>query len=237
MMIFYCQASLRMVWDWFAHTVVYTCTRCLAHNAMHCLHHFEHLVVHNIDSWNVGPPPCLSPRYMYGALPIGPFSRDYGKTGNISIKYVWPFRSEHALEWLKIFYNVNWIFGDTLYPWVSKIWLIYPTVHIKVLSNDSLLSNHYYLYVLYVNGDRWQLVSSRFSSIVGCYNIPYFHVIRCISLISAYSPISAYCSGFHPGFLSRGGGANTVIAELRGGNNYSSIFRDFHQRGKIIAHS
>ena len=31
-------------------TVVYTSTRCLAHNVMHCLHHFEHLIVHNIDS-------------------------------------------------------------------------------------------------------------------------------------------------------------------------------------------
>ena len=33
------------------------------------------------------------------------------------------------------------------------------------------------------------------------------------------------------------GGANAVIAGLRGDNNYSSVFRVVCQRGKIIAHS
>ena len=41
-------------WDWFTHT-----TRCYV---LHCLHHYECLVVHNIDSSNVGPSSCLSPR-------------------------------------------------------------------------------------------------------------------------------------------------------------------------------
>ena len=65
--IFHSLASMSM---WFTHTtrcklccytVVYTSTRCLAQAVAHYLHCFERLVVHNIDSLNVGPPPSLSP--------------------------------------------------------------------------------------------------------------------------------------------------------------------------------
>ena len=67
--ISHCLASLRKWWDWFTHTtrcklhcctVVYTSTGILAHDVMHYLHCFEHLVVHNVDNSNVGPPPSLS---------------------------------------------------------------------------------------------------------------------------------------------------------------------------------
>ena len=58
------------------YTVVYTSTRCLVHAVTYYLHCFERLVVHNIDSLNVGPPPCLSP--TQDAPPMGPFLRDYG---------------------------------------------------------------------------------------------------------------------------------------------------------------
>ena len=46
-----------MWWDWFTHTtrcklhgwiVVYTCTRCLAHDFMHYMHCFKHLLICNI---------------------------------------------------------------------------------------------------------------------------------------------------------------------------------------------
>ena len=57
-------------------TVVYTSTRCLAHNVTHYLHCFEHLAEHNIDSSSVGPLPSLSPRSRCTAH--GPFLRDYG---------------------------------------------------------------------------------------------------------------------------------------------------------------
>ena len=54
---FHCLDSLRMWWAWFAHTtrcklhcytVVYTSTRCLAHDVTHYLHYFAHFVVLNM---------------------------------------------------------------------------------------------------------------------------------------------------------------------------------------------
>ena len=56
----------RMWWDWFTYTtrcllhsctMVYTSTKCLAHHVTYYLHSFECLVVINIDSSNVSPPP------------------------------------------------------------------------------------------------------------------------------------------------------------------------------------
>ena len=46
----------------YAAAVVYTSRRCLAHDVTHYLHRFERLVIHNIDSSNVGPQPRLSPK-------------------------------------------------------------------------------------------------------------------------------------------------------------------------------
>ena len=66
----HCPVSLRIWWDWFTHTtrcklhsctVVCTSTRCLVHDVTCYLHHFVHLIVRNIDSLNVSPPPSLNP--------------------------------------------------------------------------------------------------------------------------------------------------------------------------------
>ena len=81
---FHCLDSLRMWWAWFTHTtrcklhcctVVYTSTRCLAHNVVHCLYYIVHCAPCSAQYWGLQ---CRPTPQFVGTLPMGPFLGDYG---------------------------------------------------------------------------------------------------------------------------------------------------------------